>query len=43
MKIYTFENVLNLNIRIEIKARSHNEALDLLILTTRYSEDFKVI
>jgi hypothetical protein len=43
MKTYTFENVLNSNIRIEIKAYSHNEALDLLILITRYSEDFKLI
>jgi hypothetical protein len=43
MKIYTFENVLNLNIRIEIKARSRNEALDLLISITKYSDDFKLI
>jgi hypothetical protein len=43
MKIYTFENVLNLNIRIEIKARSHNEALDLLISITKHSDDFKLI
>lgn len=42
MKIFIFENVLNSNICINIKAKCLNEALDLLILNVKYSNDFKL-
>lgn len=43
MKTYTFENVLNSNIRIKIKANYYTQAMDLLLSATRHIEDYKLI
>ena len=42
MKQFIFENILNSNIQITIKAKCLNEALDLLILSVKYPDDYKI-
>jgi hypothetical protein len=42
MKEYKFENVLNYNIKIIIKANYYNQAMDLLHSTVKHSEDYKL-
>lgn len=42
MKKYIFENILNSNIQIIIKAKYLNEALDLLVLLVKYPDDYKI-
>ena len=42
MKEYIFENILNSNIEIRIKANYYNEAMDLLLSVTRYIEDYRL-
>jgi hypothetical protein len=42
LKEYIFENVLNSNIEIRIKANSYSEALDMIGIATNYnSEDYR--
>lgn len=40
MKEYIFENILNSNIEIRIKADYYTQAMDLLLSVTRYIEDY---
>lgn len=43
MKDYTYECELNSNIRITINAYDEDEANDMLQVTVKYPEDFKLI
>ena len=42
MKEYIFENVLNSNIKINIKANSYLQAMDLLLSVTRNIDDYRL-
>jgi hypothetical protein len=42
MKEYIFENVLNSNIKIRIKAYYYSQAMDLLLSVTRNVDDYKL-
>jgi len=41
IKTYTFENILNSNIKIEIKAYSQEQAMDILFMEVVCSNDYK--
>lgn len=42
MKEYIFQNTLNTNIEIRIKATNYNQAMDLLLSITRNIDDFRL-
>lgn len=42
MKRYTFLNVLNSNIEINIKAQNYTQAMDLLASVTRNIDDYRL-
>ncbi len=43
LKVYTFENLLNSNIAVTIKAYSFEGAYELLVSTTKHPADYKHI
>jgi hypothetical protein len=42
MKEYIFENILNSNINIVIKAHHYTQAMELLLSTTRDIDDYRL-
>jgi hypothetical protein len=42
MKEYIFENILNSNIEIRIKAHYYSQAMELLLSVTRNIEDYRL-
>lgn len=42
MKEYVFENLLNSNIEIKIKATNYTEAMEMLLIEVKYIEDYKL-
>lgn len=42
MKEYIFENILNSNIEIRIKANYYNQAMELLLSVTRNIDDYRL-
>jgi len=42
MKEYIFENILNSNIEIRIKAHYYTQAMDLLLSVTRNIDDYRL-
>ena len=43
MKEYIFENILNSNIEIRIKANYYSQAMDLLLSVTRNIDDYRLL
>jgi hypothetical protein len=42
MKEYIFQNILNSNIEIRIKADYYTQAMDLLLSVTSYIDDYRL-
>jgi len=42
MKYYIFENILNSNIEIRIKANYYSQAMDFLLSVTRNIDDYRL-